>query len=53
MSICEGEKEEGTSTCFDVVLVLESLFFGEDDSGERGHVYCGDRGSFGLLSRMT
>lgn len=39
MSIGEGEKEEGTSTCFDVVLVLESVFFGEDNSGERGHVY--------------
>ena len=42
MSIGEGEKEEGTSTCFDVVLVLESVFFGEDNSGERGHVYWGD-----------
>ena len=42
MSICEREKEEGTSTCFDVVLVLESLFFGEDNSSKRRHVYWGD-----------
>lgn len=39
MSIGEGEKEEGTSASFDVVLVLESVVFGEDNSGERGHVY--------------
>lgn len=42
MSIGEGEKEEGTSTCFDVVLVLESLVFAEDNRGERRHVYWGD-----------
>ena len=42
MSICEGEKGEGTSVCFDVVLVLEGLVFGEDNRGERGHVYWGD-----------
>lgn len=42
MSICEGKKEEGTSTCFDVVLVLEGLVFGEDNSGERRHVYWGE-----------
>ena len=42
MSIGEGEKEEGTSVCSDVVLVLEGLFFGKNNSGERGHVYWGD-----------
>lgn len=42
MSIGEGEKKEGTSTCFDVVLVLESVVFGEDNSRERRHVYWGD-----------
>lgn len=42
MSIREGEKGEGTSVCFDVVLVLEGLVFGEDNSGERRHVYWGD-----------
>ena len=38
MSIGEGEKEEGTSASFDVVLVLESLVFAEDNRGERRHV---------------
>lgn len=47
MSIGEGEKEEGTSTCFDVVLVLESLVFGEDNSSKRRHVYWGDGGNLG------
>lgn len=42
MSIREGEKGEGTSVCFDVVLVLESLVFGEDNSSERRHVYWSD-----------
>ena len=49
MSIGEGEKEEGTSTCFDVVLVLESLFFGEDNSSKRRHVYWGDGECFGYF----
>lgn len=47
MSIGEGEKEEGTSVCFDVVLVLESAAFGKNNSGERGHVYWGDGGCLG------
>lgn len=49
MSICEREKEEGTSTCFDVVLVLESVVFGEDNGGERRHVYWGDGGYLGYF----
>lgn len=49
MSICEGEKGEGTSVCFDVVLVHESVVFGEDNSGERGHVYWGDGGYLGYF----
>ena len=47
MSICEGEKGEGTSACFDIVLVGKSVVFGEDNSGERGHVYCDDGGYLG------
>lgn len=49
MSIGEGEKEEGTSASFDVVLVLESLFFGEDNSSKRRHVYWGDGDCLGYF----
>lgn len=49
MSIREGEKGEGTSVCFDVVLVLESIGFGEDNRGERRHVYWGDGGYLGYF----
>lgn len=49
MSIREGEKGEGTSVCFDVVLVPESVVFAEDNSGERGHVYWGDGDCLGYF----